>query len=262
MPHDYMRTQSATVRDIPLLWVEPERPSLLHQLVIFLPHLGGTKEQVVDILHDLADDGFVGLSFDAWQHGQRGQETNEKLLQRVFEDFRSQMWPILGQTTLDVLKVIDWAERVLRVAPRVRMGGLSMGGDVAVAAAGLDARIERVVAVVATPDWLRPGMHDLADEGRLVDQGRADAYAQFFYDTLDPLSHAQRYRRPLEIRFLCGELDTHVPPEAAQRFQHAMHGLGERAARVGVKWLPGLKHLDVRERERWWPLCRERLSAP
>ncbi|HSB00500.1 MAG TPA: hypothetical protein VLE49_07610 [Anaerolineales bacterium] len=108
-------------------------------------------------LQDLSAAGFVALSFDAWQHDERGMEGQSELATRVFNNFRRAMWPILGQTTLDTLRVIDWAITTLHMNPQVYMGGISMGGDIAVAAAGIDRRIQRVAAIVATPDWLRPG---------------------------------------------------------------------------------------------------------
>ncbi len=64
-----------------------------------------------------------------------------------------------------------------------------MGGDIAVAAAGLDHRVERVAAIIATPDWLRPGMQDLFNPGTVLPPGEPDAYAQYFYDHLNPLTH-------------------------------------------------------------------------
>jgi len=48
----------------------------------------------------------VALSFDPWQHGERGRETRDELAGRVFGAFRRHMWPILGHTTLDALRVL------------------------------------------------------------------------------------------------------------------------------------------------------------
>lgn len=256
------RIQKTRVGDIPVVWVEPEASRDVRQLVVFLPHLGGTKETVIDALYDLAADGLIAVSFDPWQHGERTRESREELLRRVFSAFRQEMWPILGQTTLDTLRILDWATSALRVTPDFRIGGLSMGGDVAVAAAGLDRRVTRVVSVVATPDWLRPGMHDLTHADQLIEQGRTDAYAQFFYDAIDPLTHPTRYHRAMEISFLCGERDNHVPADGALRFQQALTGSGNGIPRTEVEWIAGLAHLDVRDRSRWWPQCRQRLVAP
>jgi cephalosporin-C deacetylase-like acetyl esterase len=65
---------------------------------------------------------------------------------------------LAGRTVLESLRVLDWVDEHFGVAgPRVA-GGVSMGGDVAVALAGVDPRIDRVAALVATPDSARPGM--------------------------------------------------------------------------------------------------------
>jgi len=154
----------------------------------------------------------VAVSLDPWRHGQRGTESGEQIAQRVFGNFRRHMWPILGQTTLDSLRVVDWAMADLHAGPEVVAGGVSMGGDVAVALAGIDNRITRVAAIVATPDWTRPGMTDLFDPYRVLPQGQADAYAQWFHDQLDPLTHLHAYAHGPAITFECGADDTHVPP--------------------------------------------------
>jgi dienelactone hydrolase len=131
-----------------------------------------------------------------------------------------------------------------------------MGGDIAVAAAGIDHRIERVAAVVATPDWLRPGMHDLSEPDRLLPPGEPDAYARYFYDHLDPMTHLAVYARGPALYFVCGERDTHVPPDGALRFQAALREAHPSAGEaVQVRLVPGMVHLGVRDPALWWPDC-------
>lgn len=255
--------ESVWVEHISVRWIEPPERSRPRRIIIFLPHFSGTKEQTTGFLRELAVEDFVALSFDPWQHGERGAETSAQMLERVFGAFRKRMWPILGQTTLDTLRVIDWAIATLGVQSTVRIGGLSMGGDIAVAAAGLDHRIERVAAVVATPDWLRPGMHHAFRANELIDQGVPDAYAQYFYDQLNPLTHLERYAHGPAVDFFCGENDTHVPPDGALRFQTALRRMyPENSDRVNVRLIPGLMHMDVRDPNRWWPDCRRWLTSP
>ena len=239
---------TARADDIPVLWYEPAPAHANGSLVVWLPGLGLTKEDMDSDLRALAGSGLCAVGFDPWQHGARGSETTDEIRVRVFSDFRRHMWPILGQTTLDTLRVIDWALAKLDVASNVSMGGLSMGGDIAVAAAGLDHRISRVAAIIATPDWLRPGMHDLFEPDRLLPTGTPDRYAQYFYDRFDPLTHLDGYARGPAITFECGEKDTHVPPDGALRFQQALRKHNpEAAARVRVNLIPGLKHLDYQD---------------
>ena len=61
--------QTAWVDHIPILWVEPKKKNAKRELVIFLHHLGGSKESAIPFLKELSDQGYVALSFDAWQHG-------------------------------------------------------------------------------------------------------------------------------------------------------------------------------------------------
>lgn len=247
---------SAWVDHIPVTWFEPQERRERQQLILFLPPFSATKELMVPYLQDLAGAGYVALSLDPWQHGERGTESRPEIQQRVFGNFRRYMWPLLGQTTLDVLRVIDWAIATLHVEPQIVIGGLSMGGDIAVAAPGLDQRIERVAAVIATPDWLRPGMQDLTHPGTLLPPGEPDAYARFFYDHLNPLTHLERFAHGPEIHFLCGEQDTHVPSDGALRFQKALRETYPSAGeRVQVTLLPGLGHLDFMKPDAWWPGC-------
>jgi uncharacterized protein len=246
----------AWVDHIPVIWFEPHARHLRRRLIIYLPPFSRTKELLIPYLQDLAVAGFIALSLDPWQHGERGTESETEIGTRVFGNFRRHMWPILGQTTLDVLRVIDWAVTTLHVEPHISIAGLSMGGDIAVATAGLDHRIERVAAVIATPDWLRPGMQDLFNPGMLLPPGEPDAYAQYFYDHLNPLTHLAAFGHGPTIHFVCGEQDTHVPPDAALRFQTALREASPAAGdHVQVTLLPGLGHMDFSDPQPWWSDC-------
>ncbi|PYI57281.1 hypothetical protein [Paenibacillus flagellatus] len=128
-PRHDSKGSSAWVDHIPAIWFEPHRvDDARRRLIIVLHHLGGTKETTVPYLQDLAADGFVALSLDAFQHGQRGTESSKDVAARVFGNFRRHMWPILGQTALDTLRVIDWALASLNVEPDMDLAGISMGG--------------------------------------------------------------------------------------------------------------------------------------
>jgi dienelactone hydrolase len=230
-----LAVQHLRVGEIPVVAVAPPSPTAV---ALWIPYFTGTAETMVPILEQLADAGLHAVSFDPWQHGGRGSETPDQLAERVFAAFRRGMWPILGQTTLDATRVLDQALASAGAAMPVVAGGTSMGGDVAVALAGIDPRVRRAAALVATPDWTRPGM---SDDSRVppapIDQGEADAYAQWLYDQLDPITHLERYRRPLPILFACGAEDRHVPPDGALRFRDALP-----EGRVEVELAPGLGH--------------------
>ena len=256
-----MRASTAKVDHIPVVWVEPRQGQARAPLAVWMPALGANKEWVVPFLGELADVGFVAVSLDPWQHGERATESAEEIRDRVYAAFRRHMWPILGQTTLDALRVIDWAVDELHAGPTVVAGGVSMGGDDAVALAGIDHRVTRVAAVVASPDWTRPGMHHPDDPSTLLWQGSADAYAEWFYESLDPVTHLHRYAHGPAIAFESGQDDTHVPVEDALRFQAALRAAHpEAGARVRVTVHPGVGHFgagddpDIRRRCVKWLL--------
>lgn len=229
------------VDGIPVCWAAPDAPV---GMALWLTHLGGSADQTRPMLARLAGRGLLALSFDPAGHGSRGNGGDPYDLARtVFAAFRRRMWPMAGRTVLEALRVLDWADRQFGIAGDRVVGGVSMGGDVAVALAGIDARITRVAALVATPDWTRPGMRELGGRA-LLGQGKADRYAQWFFDAFDPATHLDAYRRDLAIKFLCGANDQHVPAKAALRFREA---LGKR---VTVELYDGLDHLGAAQDER------------
>jgi dienelactone hydrolase len=229
--------QRQVVDHIPVLWcaAKGRGTKASRDLVIWLPGFGGTKESVAPQLRDLAAAGFIGLSYDPWQHGERRVETLEELRARVASNVRRHFWPILAQTAEEVSRIIDWAIDTLKIAPYVRMGGISMGGDISVAAAGLEGRILSVAASVATPDWLRPNSHEK--------QGTADSYANRFYERWNPLTHPGNYAHCPAITFQCGAGDTLVPPEGAQHFATVMRETYAACPeRLNVTLHPGVQH--------------------
>lgn len=237
---------TAVVDGIPVAWVEPAAGAAQAPVALWLPPLGRSKEDAVPFLRKLAETGHVAISLDPYQHGERGGESADQIRSRVFGAFRRYMWPILGQTTLDCLRIVDWAMNELAAGPRVVTGGVSMGGDIAVAFAGVDRRVTHVAAIAATPDWTRPDMRDLADPARLLPQGRADAHARWFAARLDPLTHLDAYAHGPAITFECGTDDTHVPAEAALRFQAALaESYPNSAERVRVRLHSGLSHAEA-----------------
>lgn len=247
------------VDGIPVRWVAP--PSAVGAAV-WLTHLGGSTEQTEPMLARLAERGLLAVSFDPPGHGRRASGGDPwEFAGWVLESFRRRMWPLLGHTVLECLRVVDWIDDRFDVPGPRLAGGVSMGGDVTVALAGIDTRISRVAALVATPDWTRPGMRTMGEDSVLIDQGQADRYAQWFFDRLDPISHLGGYERDVAISFQCGGADQHVPADGAQRFRHA---LAEResgaAARIEVALHDGLSHVDGARDDRLYAAALEWLA--
>jgi dienelactone hydrolase len=232
------------VDGIPVLLVEASEPG--GEVVLWMSHLGGSAEQTLPMLERFAGAGHPAVSFDAVGHGSRGSGDPWEFAAGVLGAFRRRMWPILGQTTLEAMRVLTWAQERTGATGTARAGGLSMGGDVAVALAGIDRRVRRVATVGSSPDWSRPGMRDLRDGTREVDQGEADRYARWFADQLDPMRHLERYRAGAAISFELGGDDHHIPTANARAFVDALldaHAMPPERLRINVH--PGLDHLGV-----------------
>jgi dienelactone hydrolase len=245
------KLQKTWIDHIPTLLVEPDPATAKRKLVLWIPYFTGRKEDMEGHLRTLAGRGYHALSYDPWQHGARAVENPQGLQARVFGNFRRYMWPIIGQTALDALRILDWAAATWDLAPEVAVGGISMGGDVAVAVAGLDPRVQCAAAIASTPDWTRPGM-DAAP-------GEADAYARHFYESLDPLTHLDHYRHTPAIDFECGAEDLHVPPDGAARFREPAREIyGEHPDRLRVTLHPGVGHTAT---DAMWKNCLDWLDA-
>lgn len=230
-----MQMHQEQARGIPLLWCEPEARTEVRQLVIWLPGFAGSKEAMIPYLQDLAEVGFVGASFDPFQHGARRIESQEHLQSRVVGNIRRWFWPILHQTAREVSQVLDWSAAHLQVEPTCGLGGISMGGDIAVAAAGMDHRLAAVAAGIATPDWLRPGSHEPT--------GEPDESAWQAYHAANPLTHIARYSHAPAIAFDCGADDTQVPPEGAQRFARLLADVyADQPLKMRVSLHEGVAH--------------------
>jgi dienelactone hydrolase len=213
------RRGSMQVEHVPVMWVAPSREPQTARLALWLSGgIAGMNASGRE-LDALADAGFTAISFDSWQRGTRAPESMAAFYPRMIENFPQVAWPIYGNSALETLRILDWAAEEFGIEPPFYLGGYSAGGDIVVAAAGLDPRIGCVAAICATPDWRRPGMHA---EGRLVGPGKPDAYAQWLYDRINPLTHADAYAHRPAITFECGADDDHVPPDGAQRFREAL----------------------------------------
>ncbi|NYJ74288.1 hypothetical protein [Allobranchiibius huperziae] len=242
-----MRVIEDVVDDIPVVLLIPETLSADRELVLWLSHLGGSAEKERPTMTRLAERGHPVVSFDPPEHGRRATATDARVFAaEVLAAFRLRMWPLLGRTTLESMRVLTWAQhRLDRVGP-VLAGGVSMGGDVAIALAGVDNRIRRVAAVGSTPSWERPGMRSLTDPADLLDQGEADPYSAWFAAQLDPVRHLDHYLRDVGIAFELGGEDHHIPAGNAQDFRRALVDRDPAAGdRVRITVRDGLDHFGV-----------------
>jgi dienelactone hydrolase len=245
------RRGSTEVEHIPVMWVTPAREPARPRLALWLSGgLAGMNASGRE-LDALADAGFVAISFDSWQRGTRAPESMAAFYPRMLANYPQVAWPIYANSALETLRILDWAAEEFGIEPPFFLGGYSAGGDIAVAAAGLDARVGCVAAICATPDWLRPGMHA---EGKLVGPGKPDAYARWLYEHINPLTHTAAYAHRPAITFECGADDDHVPPDGAERFRAALLAgpYADSPERIRVSLHAGVRHEYVPE---MWEAC-------
>ena len=227
--------QQISVDSIPLIYLQPDNDDR-GKLVIWLTGFSGSKESCRAQLEALTALGYTALSFDPWQHGERMRADVDELRARVRGNIRRYFWPILAETAREVPRIIDWALAQFSVDEQVGIGGISMGGDISVVAAGIDRRIALAVPWVATPDWLRPGTNEPV--------GEADADTQACYDEFNPLTHLDRYAHCPRIVFQNGAEDEQVPPDGSIRFRDALRQSHYRDCpeRIDAILHPGIPH--------------------
>jgi dienelactone hydrolase len=204
-----------------VLWEEPARADR-RKLVIWLPGFTGSKTGMHEYLCELAAAGYIALSFDPVDHGERSRVSGYELIDSGDGSFRipetghvyRHFWSIVAETAAEVPSIIDWAVAELGVAPKAGMGGISMGGNITLVAAALDRRIGVVATGIAEADWLRPGS--------TIPISAPNVYIQSHYDRYNPLTNLGRYGHCPAMSFSCGAEDTLIPPGGAQRFVRAL----------------------------------------
>jgi dienelactone hydrolase len=212
---------TTTIADAPVLWEEPAQPER-RKLVIWMPGLTGSKEAMREYLRDLAAAGYIAISYDPVDHGERSRISDQDLVDTRDGSFRipetghvyRHFWSLVAETAAEAPAIIDWAIAELGVEPEVGMGGISMGGNISLVAAALDRRIGVVATGIAEADWLRPGS--------TIPLSAPNAYVQGCFDRCNPLINLVRYQHCPAILFSCGADDTMIPPGGAQRFVRAL----------------------------------------
>lgn len=240
----------AFVDQVPVVLVEPEGPP--GGVALWLPPFASDAEAMLPHLRALAGAGWLALSVDPLRHGRRVESPTDEggrdrsgvaLVETTFRAFRTQMWQILGRTTLDAMRVLDEVLAAHRVLPVVA-GGISMGGDIALALTGVDARVSRVATIGSTPDWRRPGMHSLWGSGGLVDQGEPTASSAWLEGHLAPVHHPEAFDRDVDVLMVQGAADDHITPGPALALRARLSG---SRAHIEVDMREGLGHEVCRD---------------
>ena len=109
MINKFSELELRNVDDVPIAFYQPHKDVANGSLAIWVPYLGGNRETGIKELQMLTAAGYFALSLDPYLHGDRQQAKSNSVVISVFRNFRAVMWPILGITTLDIFRIIDWA---------------------------------------------------------------------------------------------------------------------------------------------------------
>ncbi|MDO4547945.1 MAG: hypothetical protein Q4D04_07610 [Clostridia bacterium] len=250
---------------IPVYYVTP--PGYVEgdemKICIFLSGLSGNKESLVTTYAQyIIENGYTAVFFDHYMHGERANFQNpttiltstqeevtalqQAILNTCFKNMYRYGWEILGNSSLDTLRVLDYFYDHFPVVESV-MGGHSMGGDTSLVVAGIDERVNRILCIVTAPDWLRPGMHNLRENAELPsDPGQPDAKSVWYYDSFSPSVNLTRYDDgDIDVMFACGEVDTHINPSWVYTFRENVYRLNPQAGqKMGIWTNMGQGHVS------------------
>lgn len=211
------------VGDIPVIYIEPSgfNASKPVGMVIWLDGFTGNKERTIPYLKELADAGYLAVSFDKYMHGERGTMSASQIWEWSERAFEANFWRVLGHSSDDASSVINWAEKNFTLSG-ICMGGYSMGGDISLSVAGVDKRVGCVAGVVTSPDWKRPGRRDRSLPITTAVQKEQMKIAQAYYDKYDPASHIQHYMNKPYIYLALGGKDSLILPTWGLNFEKAL----------------------------------------
>jgi dienelactone hydrolase len=127
-------------------------------VVIFVHGFGGSKEQYVPRMQELAGKGFFVVAIDAYLHGERkvpGIFPPGKSLSSLGEDYS--IWvhqSAVSHTARDVSKIIDALSARPEVdRSRIGVAGISMGSSTCLVLAWKEPRISVVVGLIGAVDF-------------------------------------------------------------------------------------------------------------
>ena len=142
---------------VPGILVKASSSTGRRPVVIALHGTGGTKESQLELLSNLAREGFIAVAIDGRYHGARTKagkgsaEYNDAVLRafRAPPDQPGREHPFFFDTAFDVMRLVDYLiSRDDVDAARIGLIGFSKGGIEAYLAAAADPRIAVVVPCI------------------------------------------------------------------------------------------------------------------
>jgi fermentation-respiration switch protein FrsA (DUF1100 family) len=214
---------------------DPKRPA-----VICMHILDGNEELMRMTCSTLASHGIPAIAFKLPYYGERGPVEGP----RVMADKPALFLDALAQGLSDIRRTVDLLASRPEIDPeRIGIMGISLGGIVAGAAAGIEPRLHRTMMILAGGDVLAIIHHarETRDLSRLIRNLSADDRAEVerIIAAVDPLRQAAQVRaRAVEGKVLMVNAaeDEVIPRACTEKLAEALGIRGK------VRWLEGLGH--------------------
>lgn len=203
-----------------------DRPELAGSkgTVLFFHGLHASKDAQDKELASLAARGWLAVGIDVVGHGERRDAEWVRRLTAPSEDFEESFFEAVRLTAAEIPGIIDELVRWGCTDPhRVAVSGISMGGYITYAAAGIDPRIKVLAPILGSPRWKRSfpdSPHKSPERFFPVallaqtagqDQSVPPRFAREFHQVLEPF-YASAPERLAYVEFAgCG----HFMPEPA-----------------------------------------------
>lgn len=182
--------------------------------VLFFHGLRSSGEALDREARAIAAAGVTAIVPDAPHHGARRDAVLESMPDTATLAGYATLLRILREARDEVPGLVDHALGL--GYERVAVGGVSMGGYIALAAAVVELRLAAVVSLLGSPDWTPHEGEAAESPGDL-----ADALAESPHLRADALA-------PRPLLLLNGARDVNVPPEPARALTRRLRPLYER----------------------------------
>jgi alpha-beta hydrolase superfamily lysophospholipase len=162
----------------------------------------------------IAAAGIAALVPDAPHHGARRDRALEAMPDTATREGYGTLLAILREARDEVPSLVDHALGL--GYERVAIGGVSMGGYIALAGAVVEPRLAAVVSLLGSPDWT-------------PHEGEAAKSVHHFAGALAESPHLRAEAlAPRPLLLLNGKRDANVPPEPARALERRLRPLYDR----------------------------------
>ena len=209
--------------------------------IIYLHGFTGGKESHLDVRMDLADIGYLVVSFDAHSHGARGPLA--ELWNSCRTDFPETFFTVLEETAQDTEEVLAVLSRDPHVN-RSRMGliGGSMGAMVCLMAIPRLDGLKAAVSLAGTADLPRWYEETAGHDVYRFEKKPLPPGLRARLRRRDPIHQAESYP-PVALLMVHGAEDPVVPPRGQRELYEKLKPLYEKqGAALAFRLYPELGH--------------------